>query len=172
MAVRPSTNPAPGNAATWRASTTATGSPGGDDRILYSAWRTASFTSGELADPEVSGPSADPDRDGCANAIEYARGTNPKGWDAGAFPGFAIESVDPGGGAQNYGVVRYRYRPAAEDVTLVPQTSTDVTNWSSGGLTPLGLADQGDGTVIESFRANAPAAQDGARFFRVQAVMP
>jgi len=41
-------------------------------------WQRAVFTAEELADPLVSGPAADPDRDGMNNEHEYVFGTRPK----------------------------------------------------------------------------------------------
>jgi hypothetical protein len=37
----------------------------------YPAWRSAQFTPAELADPAISGPTADPDGDGISNLYEY-----------------------------------------------------------------------------------------------------
>ncbi len=44
----------------------------------FAAWRAASFSTAELADPGISGPDGDPDRDGLANLLEAALGTGPK----------------------------------------------------------------------------------------------
>lgn len=44
----------------------------------FATWQGAQFTTLELADPLVSGPSADPDQDGFNNILEYALGTLPK----------------------------------------------------------------------------------------------
>ncbi len=104
-----------------------------DDRLLYSTWKTASFNVGEAADPLVSGPYVDPDGDGAMNLIEYARGTNPKSVDSAVFPTFAIEPIS----AQNYAVIRYRYRVAAEDAVFTPQASPDLASWSAATTTAL-----------------------------------
>ncbi len=47
------------------------------DCAPYAAWQSARFTPLALADPLISGPSADPDLDGLANIIEFAFGLNP-----------------------------------------------------------------------------------------------
>ncbi len=44
----------------------------------WDAWRFAHFSPLELEDPEVSGPSADPDGDGASNLHEFQAGTNPR----------------------------------------------------------------------------------------------
>jgi hypothetical protein len=43
----------------------------------FDAWRFARFTPEELADPAISGDSADPDADGLSNLLEYALGAGP-----------------------------------------------------------------------------------------------
>ena len=166
VSIRPKTNPSLGDAASWRSSTSANGSPGADDRIVYSDWKNSSFTAGEAANASISGPDADPDGDGASNLVEYARGTDPKSWDAAAFAPVTIESVS----GQNYGVVRYRYRLAAEDAVLTPQTSTDLATWTATGLVSLSTAHQADGSFITAWRLSTPASQDAARFLRVKAV--
>ena len=44
----------------------------------FDAWRFANFTSPELANPSISGETADPDADQLANLLEYALGLAPK----------------------------------------------------------------------------------------------
>ncbi len=43
----------------------------------YEAWRRASFTTGQLADPAISGDAVDPDQDGRNNWMEYVALTDP-----------------------------------------------------------------------------------------------
>ena len=44
----------------------------------YEAWRRLHFTTGELADPRISGDGADADGDGQSNRAEYLSGTLPR----------------------------------------------------------------------------------------------
>jgi hypothetical protein len=44
----------------------------------FGAWRGANFTTGELANPDVSGATADPEEDGIRNLLEFFHGSNPK----------------------------------------------------------------------------------------------
>ncbi|MGH8048752.1 MAG: lamin tail domain-containing protein, partial [Chthoniobacterales bacterium] len=167
--IRPSTNNTlVSNGANWRVSVSAngtpsSGSPGVDDRLLYSTWRAASFTAGEAADPLISDPTADPDADGASNLVEYARGTNPKSFDLPAFPTFAIESIS----AQNYGVIRYRYRLAAENAVLTPESSADLVSWSAAATTALAGTHQNDASYSAAARANTSASGDAMRFLRL-----
>ena len=44
----------------------------------FAPWQQAHFTAEELAREQVSGPNADPDKDGMRNHAEYIAGTQPK----------------------------------------------------------------------------------------------
>ncbi len=44
----------------------------------FGVWLSANFTPAETGNPAVSGPNADPDRDGTPNLLEYAFGGDPK----------------------------------------------------------------------------------------------
>jgi hypothetical protein len=44
----------------------------------YAAWKATYFSAAELANPDISGDSADPDADSLGNAAEYLAGTNPR----------------------------------------------------------------------------------------------
>ena len=43
----------------------------------FQSWANASFSSNQLADPNISGANADPDLDGFTNGDEFSAGTNP-----------------------------------------------------------------------------------------------
>jgi hypothetical protein len=53
--------------------------------FTFASWRASKFTTIELADPGISGPNADADKDGISNAVEYALGLEPKTPDASAW---------------------------------------------------------------------------------------
>lgn len=63
-------------------------------RNTYQTWRTMKFSAAQLADPNVSGDTADPDHDGLANFAEYAFGLDPFRPDVdGAVPSPAIDGT-------------------------------------------------------------------------------
>ena len=72
----------------WRyvknASTAAGSDTGWVDEVVwtlggsaYAIWQAANFTPAQVADPLISGPDADPDKDGLNNLIEFAFGLHP-----------------------------------------------------------------------------------------------
>jgi hypothetical protein len=101
----------------------------------YAAWRDAEFTSGQIADPLVSGPAADPDADGCSNLEEYAFGGQPLVPDAPLLQPVLRRDVAPP-------VLTSRMRTGATDLSWAVQASTNLApgigSWSTNGVTPFG----------------------------------
>lgn len=103
--------------------------------VDYTAWRDAEFTAGQATDPLISGPDADPDRDGFSNAEEYAFGGDPLVPDA--------EVIRPrlqrSGGNWLFTV---RQRTNASDLAITPQASSNlrpgVADWRADLLSPIG----------------------------------
>jgi len=124
-------------------------STGGD---AYNAWLLAFFPPGELNDSsreaEVWGFSADADGDGIPNAIEFLSGTIPTS--AGSRPAFA---VDRSGAELILSFTRLRDSgPVAGTV----EWSTDLTEWTSTGVTETVAEDLGAHERIEA-RVTVPA---------------
>lgn len=71
-------------------------------QLSFGQWKSAHFTSAQLNDNNISGWSADPDKDGIPNGMEYYSDTDPMGgirpWESAALPH---------AGFQNDGVLRY-----------------------------------------------------------------
>lgn len=101
----------------------------------YTAWRDAEFTAGQIADPLVSGPAADPDADGFANLEEYAFGGEPLVPDAPVLQPRLRRDVNPP-------VLTSRLRTTATDLAWTVQATTNlspvVASWSTNGITPYG----------------------------------
>lgn len=129
----------------------------------FAAWRTGAFTSGELANNLVSGPNADPDRDGLSNLLEYALGLAPKSATTAGFPQVAASASE----------WTYTYtRPTdLSDVTYAVERSINLTSWTTTNVThELLSTDSVAGT--QTWRARVPLVADANVFFRLKVETP
>jgi hypothetical protein len=91
----------------------------------FDAWRFAEFPS-DLADPSISGETADPDSDHLANLIEYALGLPPKS------PNGSPLVIEESAGYLTISGVR---NPAATDITWAAQVTGTMDAWSPANIT-------------------------------------
>jgi hypothetical protein len=124
------------------------------------AWRRTHFSTGELADPAISGDLADPDQDGLANLLEYALGLDPKTADASPLSA-RIES--------GQFTLTYARSQTAPDVVLVLETSADLVHWSAdpAQFAPLASVDAGAVERI-TVRLVTPPAPGDPTFVRLR----
>jgi len=100
----------------------------------YAAWQALHFTPAEIANPLISGPDADPDKDGQKNLIEFAFGLNPKSGSSLSPPApqmvggnYVISFTEPAGmNGITYG--------AEWSTTLAPGNWTPVPDTGVGGV--------------------------------------
>ncbi len=126
--------------------------------IEIADWEEENFTPLELLDPDVSGPTADPDFDGVTNLYEYAFGTDPNDISSGPDP-LVYTGTFAGGGTlvetgkpitrtettptNNTRVLFIRRNPAlTSDLEYEPQFSNG-TAWVTSTATPQVLAESG-----------------------------
>ncbi len=86
-------------------------------------WLRANFTTAQLADPTISGDSADPANDGLPNLMKYALGLNPNMAEANPFIPVVTNGIF---------TVSYPLSIAAVDVALTPEWSTNLVTWLPG----------------------------------------
>ena len=97
--------------------------------LSYTGWADRHFTAPQQADPTVSGPTATPQNDGVVNLLKYLCDIDPTvpmteaSWDALPLGGM-LPLNNP-----TYLTLTYREDPAATDLTVVAQSSTDAQNW-------------------------------------------
>ena len=115
----------------------------------YDMWQRRMFTAAERGDPAVSGPDADPDRDGWGNLYEYVFGYDPMRDDVLGHPVW----LDTTGGG-----VRLLFRRAVgiSDITYRLRYCTNMLDavWSQTTVTPAvaGMITNG----IEAAEVNMP----------------
>ncbi len=132
--------------------------------LAYPSWRTQNFTTAELADPAISGTTADPDNDGIPNLLEWAGGTAPKQRDTAPPTTFAV-FVDTGTGAE-YAELTFHWRIAAAGASYGVQSSTDLINWVDEQPTDAWQTTADSNGFTETVRARVPKTSP-CRFLRL-----
>ena len=150
----------------------------------FSGWKSTKFTPAELADPNISGPLADAEKDGIPNAVEYALGlepktNNPTPWQAGTQTvgpdrfqtiGFSVSSSFP---ADATLIVEEgsSLSPSAAWTTLATKAGSAAWVASNGGVITQGAPSGGRIPVT----VRSPTAMGGANssgFMRLRAQVP
>lgn len=124
----------------------------------FDQWRTEHFTESELADPNISGPSAAPAGDGVSNLLKYAFGLLPKEpADPSLLPQSHIEA--------DHLHLTYSQLKAAMDVDLTVEVSSDLLTWESGtaAVETVNVEDLGDTERIVV--RLLPAVSESTRLF-------
>lgn len=111
----------------------------------YGVWTIANFTLEELTLPNLSGETADFDRDGLMNFGEYALNRNPKVAETNAPVPMTIE-LNPADGKKHI-TLWYQRRLLPTDVRYGVFVSNDLRNWNTGTnyIEELSVTDDGNG---------------------------
>jgi len=163
----PTSNPNHGIATNWTASAMPGGMPGGAAHPeTYSFWRNLFWSTPTSADNAIAGPDADPDGDGLNNLAEYIYGLNPTLADSAPRVAAAVETV----GSDPHLTVSLKLSGGASDVTITPQVSSDLLNWSSGppAVQLLQTIPGEDGRTTYQYYDASPVSANQQRFFRFQ----
>lgn len=97
----------------------------------YALWRSARFTTSELADTSISGPTADADADGLSNLLEYALGTDPRAYTSSSSAPTVAAVVSSSDGL-NHLTLTAKLAAAATDLDYTVEVSSDLSTWVSG----------------------------------------
>lgn len=89
----------------------------------YAAWRKLAFDATSLANPDISGPAADPDTDGLPNLFEYALGALPSHAD-----GDPVRIVTPADSGKL--TLAFEASAVANDVEFLWRDTADLAAWS------------------------------------------
>ena len=143
----------------------------------FDTWRSVHFGS-SVGDPAVGGASADPDRDGYSNLVEYAAGSDPNLHDAALFSSGLIQVGD-----QFHLTLTFPHNPGATDVRTTVQVSGDLAAWLSGSAYGRGgdvpantqtteLSRTGTNPETITVRDNTDLPPAGGRFMRLVIELP
>lgn len=141
------------------------GTPGTSDATNFTAWRTLH---------SIPSAGADNDADGYSALLEYALGSQPRS--AASIPrveaGRGVLTIDAVPG--EYFTITFSRNTSADDVSCVPEFSTDFSPWTSGtaGGRRVSLTPNDDGTVTETWRSLAPVSAGSRTFARIRVTTP
>jgi hypothetical protein len=147
------------SALNWRSSGTVGGSPGGTDATALTSWLQAHG---------YTGPADDSDHNGVSALIEYALGVDLMNQQ------LPLTTVAPEAGTDPPSALfSYRQRVATEGITLVPEISSNLTDWQpitigASNAAIVGRTFHGDGT--ETITLRLPAGLE--YFYRVRVSAP
>ena len=117
--------------------------------------------------PLLADPDGDGDGDGVSNRIEYGAGTNALDSSSRPTGSLAFEDLTGMGLGNHEPVFSFAVATNRNDLTLLPFTSTDLSNWSFEPMEFLDAAGQGSFSTQLRFRLTD--ANDPTRFFRLGA---
>ena len=98
-------------------------------------WEGRNFSIDDLLDDLISGPDADPDKDGLKNQQEYLHGLPPKA------PG--LSPVELSGSGPGYIEITFPWLKAAQDGEFSPQLSGNLTGFQDTAYTVVAETDEG-----------------------------
>ncbi len=132
------------------------------DSLSYNEFKLLYFTPGELANPAISGDSADPDHDGLPNLMEYGMAGNPRLAEPALLPTQQVVG--------NNLIYTYQVDTSARGITLAPQATpslSPLTAWST--LTPTTLSTDGN---IQVRQVSLPIVPGTKQFIRLRVTTP
>jgi uncharacterized delta-60 repeat protein len=125
----------------------------------FPTWQAGKFTPAELLDANVSGPNAVYGLDGLPNLIKYALGLEPKTNITTGLPVVTTTASD--------WVYTYTRPASATDLTYSVEVSTNLTTWTSVGVTHEFVSSSGAG---DTWRGRYPLASAANLYFRLKIV--
>jgi hypothetical protein len=137
----------------------------------FAAWQSSTFTTAQLADPTISGATAEPANDGIPNLLKYALGLNPFAEGNASLPVGSVVTT----GSGNYLSITFPEVISATDITYTVQVSTDTQTWNSGPgytnpATPVGTSN--GVTQFYNVQAVQPATAQPFQAIRLQVTGP
>ena len=94
----------------------------------WGLWQSLHFTTAQLNNAAISGPTAAPAGDGISNLMKYALNLNPMTCGAGGLPVMGVVTIN----GSNYLTLTYTQVISATDITYTPEVSGNLQTWNSG----------------------------------------
>ena len=132
----------------------------------FTDWQQYYFTAEQLADPTISGDTADPLQDGMCNLLKYAFGLDPMANGVEYQPQVNVQTVD----GLSYLTLSYRCLSASTDLQYVVEAADALTgdSWTASGTPVNPPVENDDGTVTITCRDDFPITTKPQRFLRLQ----
>jgi hypothetical protein len=127
----------------------------------YDSWLLAHFTESELLNVAISGPTADPDKDGFSNLMEYALALEPKSPSTSGLPEVSNNAT--------HWLYTFTHPIDRTDVTYVVQYSTNLTTWTTVAVGDVSQIASTASTVTIQARQALTTANV---FFRLKVATP
>jgi hypothetical protein len=143
----------------------------------FTVWQSTYFSPGQLANPAIGGPNADPDQDGVSNTNEFLAGFNPT--NAAAYPhiinivrqGADMNVTYLGANGDNTWSPGFTSRTNVLEVsTGVPGSGNYSNNFASTGQTNILSGGNGLGQVTNMI--DAGGATGATRYYRIRVIAP
>jgi aryl-phospho-beta-D-glucosidase BglC (GH1 family) len=132
----------------------------------WESWRSSKFTTEELADLSITGPTMDPDHDGIANLLEYALALEPKTASQAGLPVSGTQTISD----KTYATLSFNRPRALTDITYLVQVSIDLRTWNSGPSHAIRTDDAS--TDQATFREVAAMEDAPNQFLRLHVTQP
>jgi hypothetical protein len=127
----------------------------------FQTYLSGFFTTAQMNNASISGPTADPDHDGIPNLLEYAFNLNPTLSDTTGMPVV--------GESNGYLSITFTERNLPTDLIYTVQVSGDMQTWNSGSAytTQVSSTTIDANTQSVTVRDNTPISGASKRFIRV-----
>lgn len=132
----------------------------------FMRWQKNRFDLSQLADPLVSGPDADPDKDGASNVAEYAQGTDPL--NPAESSTLTAEVMEDGIG--KFCGLHYRRSSETFDLFHKIETSDNMADWEDIETELFDLSSVTDGNRVDIIRGHRRSGglPGDQRFYRMR----
>ena len=147
-----------GDGNNWKASTQIGG--GLNEIQSYQDWKIENFSDLENSNSKISGPSADPDKDGLTNFAEYALGTAPTN-SINTIPMPKLLFAQQG--EENYLFIEFVRAQGERNARFLVQTSRNLKDWENNAVQLGSESLDQNGNIITRYRFPNPISEENQK---------